>query len=177
MTRNNDLCQIPDQPELRRTRSHGKGGDRHISTHHPGRSELAGRQDFALPRSDGRHRSAANQAVANVKGYTESLFEILSRKARICWFDIARRATYINRVIIEWVWDGQAGRALSPRLDKERTDRRQPTPSSGRGNWPPGRVDHCRGKVSSCFGIQGPSPFARRGPFPSTVNLTCGRRS
>ena len=31
--------------------------------------------------------------------------------------------------------------------------------------------------VSSCFGIQGPSPFARRGPFPSTVNLTCGRRS
>src|SRR5215831_19648447 len=23
----------------------------------------------------------------------------------------------------------------------------------------------------------GPSPFARRGPFPSTVNLTCGRRS
>ena len=32
-------------------------------------------------------------------------------------------------------------------------------------------------KVSSCFGIQGPSPFARRGPFPSTVNLTCGRRS
>jgi hypothetical protein len=27
------------------------------------------------------------------------------------------------------------------------------------------------------FGIQGPSPFARRGPFPSTVNLTCGRRS
>jgi hypothetical protein len=32
-------------------------------------------------------------------------------------------------------------------------------------------------KVSTCFGIQGPSPFARRGPFPSTVNLTCGRRS
>src|SRR6516162_11430921 len=32
-------------------------------------------------------------------------------------------------------------------------------------------------KVSSCFGIQGPSPFARRGPFASTVNLTCGRRS
>jgi len=31
--------------------------------------------------------------------------------------------------------------------------------------------------VSSCFGIQGPSPFARRGPFPSTINLTCGRRS
>ena len=31
--------------------------------------------------------------------------------------------------------------------------------------------------VSSCFGIQGPSPSARRGPFPSTVNLTCGRRS
>jgi hypothetical protein len=30
---------------------------------------------------------------------------------------------------------------------------------------------------SSCFGIQGPSPFARHGPFPSTVNLTCGRRS
>ena len=25
--------------------------------------------------------------------------------------------------------------------------------------------------VSSCFGIQGPSPSARRGPFPSTVNL------
>src|SRR5215472_3111042 len=23
----------------------------------------------------------------------------------------------------------------------------------------------------------GPSPFVRRGPFPSTVNLTCGRRS
>ena len=31
--------------------------------------------------------------------------------------------------------------------------------------------------ISSSFGIQGPSPFARRGPFPSTVNLTCGRRS
>ena len=24
--------------------------------------------------------------------------------------------------------------------------------------------------------FQGPSPFVRRGPFPSTVNLTCGRR-
>src|SRR5215467_1729822 len=31
--------------------------------------------------------------------------------------------------------------------------------------------------LCSCFGIQGPSPSARRGPFPSTVNLTCGRRS
>ena len=42
--------------------------------------------------------------------------------------------------------------------------------------WSRGRITGTS-KVSSCFGIQGPSPFARRGPFPSTVNLTCGRRS
>ena len=31
------------------------------------------------------------------------------------------------------------------------------------------------GNVSNCFGIQGPSPFARRGSFPSAINLTCRR--
>jgi hypothetical protein len=32
-------------------------------------------------------------------------------------------------------------------------------------------------ETSPVASVQGPSPFARRGPFPSTVNLTCGRRS
>lgn len=36
---------------------------------------------------------------------------------------------------------------------------------------------HVTSQRLQCFGIQGPSPFARHGPFPSTVNLTCGRRS
>src|SRR6516162_8163069 len=40
-----------------------------------------------------------------------------------------------------------------------------------------GVVSRGHRNFSSCFGIQGPSPFARRGLFPSTVNLTCGRRS
>src|SRR5207244_9971014 len=52
---------------------------------------------------------------------------------------------------------------------------------------PPEQPSHDEGLVkgshhgdierSPVFGIQGPSPFARRGPFPSTINLTCGRRS
>ena len=36
---------------------------------------------------------------------------------------------------------------------------------------------HGTSKGLQLLRIQGPSPFARRGLFPSTVNLTCGRRS
>ena len=42
--------------------------------------------------------------------------------------------------------------------------------------WSRGRITGTSKNLSSCFGIQGPSPSARRGPFASTVNLTCGRR-
>src|SRR5262249_10776444 len=42
--------------------------------------------------------------------------------------------------------------------------------------WSRGRITGTS-KGLQLLRYPGSSPFARRGPFPSTVNLTCGRRS